>query len=154
MSDRERWIVYPLLFLALGSALRDKLFKVTSTKQLRCEQLVLVDTAGREQALLDGQSLNFELQGQENGYIVSNTINANSLLQRGEPVVTARQFNSQGMWLVQVLNRFFQQVQQLQGQQGVRQIPSQRQAPPAPSSTAREPAAEAVKPDGEPANAP
>ena len=25
MSDRERWIVYPLLFLALGAALRDKL---------------------------------------------------------------------------------------------------------------------------------
>ena len=25
MSERERWIVYPLLFFALGAALRDKL---------------------------------------------------------------------------------------------------------------------------------
>ena len=25
MTERERWIVYPLLFLALGAALRDKL---------------------------------------------------------------------------------------------------------------------------------
>ena len=46
MNDRERWIVYPLLFLALGAALRDKLAKQTSAKQIVCEQLYLVDAEG------------------------------------------------------------------------------------------------------------
>ena len=36
MSTRERWIVYPLLFLTLGIALRDK---VVPPRQIRCEQL-------------------------------------------------------------------------------------------------------------------
>ncbi len=36
MSTRERWIVYPLLFLTLGIALRDK---VNPPRQIRCEQL-------------------------------------------------------------------------------------------------------------------
>jgi hypothetical protein len=31
MTERERWIVYPLLFLALGAALRDKLVDRTTT---------------------------------------------------------------------------------------------------------------------------
>ena len=32
MTERERWIVYPLLFLALGAALRDKLSEHTKTQ--------------------------------------------------------------------------------------------------------------------------
>lgn len=43
MSDRERWIVYPLLFLALGAALRDKLAKKSVTEHLVCKQLTVVD---------------------------------------------------------------------------------------------------------------
>ena len=35
MTERERWIVYPLLFLALGAALRDKLSEHTKTKTHR-----------------------------------------------------------------------------------------------------------------------
>ena len=35
MTERERWIVYPLLFLALGAALRDKLVDRTTTKTHR-----------------------------------------------------------------------------------------------------------------------
>jgi hypothetical protein len=42
MNDRERWIVYPLLFLALGASLRDKLFDQTRSRSVVCEQLVLV----------------------------------------------------------------------------------------------------------------
>jgi hypothetical protein len=40
MTERERWIVYPLLFLALGAALRDKLFDQTTSKSIICEDIV------------------------------------------------------------------------------------------------------------------
>ena len=43
MSERERWIVYPLLFFALGSALRDKLLQRIESKEIYCESLKIVD---------------------------------------------------------------------------------------------------------------
>jgi hypothetical protein len=54
MNERERWIVYPLLFLALGAALRDKLIDRTTTKSIICQELVVVDEQplGREPVLL------------------------------------------------------------------------------------------------------
>ena len=54
MSERERWIVYPLLFLALGAALRDKLVDRTTTKSIICQELIVVDEQplGREPILL------------------------------------------------------------------------------------------------------
>jgi len=44
MSERERWIVYPLLFFALGAALRDKFTQQVRTDrldagQIACEEL-------------------------------------------------------------------------------------------------------------------
>lgn len=50
MTERERWIVYPLLFLALGAALRDKLVERTTAKSIVCQELSIVDEepAGRE----------------------------------------------------------------------------------------------------------
>jgi hypothetical protein len=39
MTERERWIVYPLLFLALGASLRDKLFNLTQAQTVVCEKL-------------------------------------------------------------------------------------------------------------------
>jgi len=50
MSERERWIVYPLLFLALGAALRDKLIDLTSTKHIVCQELIVMgdERPGRE----------------------------------------------------------------------------------------------------------
>ena len=47
MTERERWIVYPLLFLALGAALRDKLFDSTTTKSIVCQELTVVDEEPR-----------------------------------------------------------------------------------------------------------
>jgi hypothetical protein len=41
MTERERWIVYPLLFLALGAALRDKLSEHTKTKSIECQELIV-----------------------------------------------------------------------------------------------------------------
>ncbi len=41
MTERERWVVYPLLFLALGAALRDKLSEHTKTKTIECQELIV-----------------------------------------------------------------------------------------------------------------
>jgi hypothetical protein len=43
MNERERWVVYPLLFLALGAALRDKLIDRTTTKRIICEELMVCE---------------------------------------------------------------------------------------------------------------
>jgi len=43
MSERERWIVYPLLFFALGAAVRDKLFQRVQAKEIHCESLKVID---------------------------------------------------------------------------------------------------------------
>ncbi len=37
MSERERWVVYPILFLTLGIALRDKMFQRVATKAVSTE---------------------------------------------------------------------------------------------------------------------
>lgn len=49
MTERERWIVYPLLFLALGAGLRDKLFDQTRSKSIECQELTVSaeERAGR-----------------------------------------------------------------------------------------------------------
>jgi hypothetical protein len=54
MSERERWVVYPLLFLALGASLRDKLVDRTTSKSIACQELLIVDEQplGREPVLL------------------------------------------------------------------------------------------------------
>lgn len=54
MTERERWIVYPLLFLALGTALRDKLSEQTNTKLIRCQELVVTgeEIGGKEGEVL------------------------------------------------------------------------------------------------------
>lgn len=49
MSERERWIVYPLLFFALGAALRDKFTQQVRTDtlhagQISCEKLLVMDS--------------------------------------------------------------------------------------------------------------
>jgi hypothetical protein len=46
MSERERWIVYPLLFLALGVALRDTMIRPV-TDEVRCRRLVVYDVRDR-----------------------------------------------------------------------------------------------------------
>ncbi len=40
MTDRERWTVYPLLFLALGISLKDKLARSVETDRIECKTLV------------------------------------------------------------------------------------------------------------------
>jgi len=43
MSERERWIIYPLLFFALGAAVRDKILHRIDVKEIYCESLKIVD---------------------------------------------------------------------------------------------------------------
>lgn len=43
MSERERWIIYPLLFFALGAAVRDKILHRVDAKEIYCESLKIVD---------------------------------------------------------------------------------------------------------------
>ncbi len=43
MSERERWIIYPLLFFALGAAVRDKILHRIDAKEIFCESLRIVD---------------------------------------------------------------------------------------------------------------
>jgi hypothetical protein len=58
VTTRERWIVYPLLFLALGASLRDKLIGRVETESLfaqtiECGRLELLDAQGQPRILLD-----------------------------------------------------------------------------------------------------
>lgn len=45
MSERERWTIYPLLFLALGASLKDKILpdRDIEATLIRCQQLEVVD---------------------------------------------------------------------------------------------------------------
>ncbi len=52
MSDRERWIIYPLLFMALGVALRDKIIKTTASQRIQSESLLVADSTGNTIAVL------------------------------------------------------------------------------------------------------
>jgi hypothetical protein len=51
MSERERWIVYPLLFLTMGIALRDKVIQPISD-EVRCRRLAVYDENDRKVAEL------------------------------------------------------------------------------------------------------
>lgn len=84
MSERERWIVYPLLFLALGSALRDKMLKQTTAERIICEKmycesLSLVDKQGRQLALLENGTLQLDA-------VRANNMDASNYLRRGQPL--------------------------------------------------------------------
>lgn len=40
MSNRERWIIYPLLFLALGTSLKSKITRTLTVDEVRCRTLI------------------------------------------------------------------------------------------------------------------
>lgn len=130
MNDRERWIVYPLLFLALGAALRDKLAKQTSAKQIVCEQLYLVDAEGRPKGVLTGEGLTFD--GRGNGLVVANTVNAEAYFQNDRPLAEAT-----GQLLLKPFLQFFSQLGTAQNPKpkGRLRVVPRRRAPdqPAPS---------------------
>ena len=52
MSNRERWTVYPLLFLTLGIVLKDKLTKVLNADVVYCKTLVVTDRDQQERVVV------------------------------------------------------------------------------------------------------
>ena len=50
MSSRERWTVYPLLFLTLGIALKDKVTRSVDTDLVVCQRLFVTDQLGKDVA--------------------------------------------------------------------------------------------------------
>ncbi len=62
MTDRERWTVYPLLFLALGVSLKDKLTQSITTNEVRCKamicnELLVANAAGTDRLQAVGGNL-------------------------------------------------------------------------------------------------
>jgi len=57
MTDRERWTVYPLLFLALGVSLKDKLTSTVNTKNLVCNSLQVNDPKTNSRVSVDGHAV-------------------------------------------------------------------------------------------------
>jgi hypothetical protein len=53
MNERERWIIYPLLFFALGAALRDKFLQRVETKDLASHQVVAKEVVCQTLSILD-----------------------------------------------------------------------------------------------------
>jgi hypothetical protein len=52
MTDRERWTVYPLLFLTLGIAVKDKLLRLSNVDTVLCNTLVVHDGKGNEKVVI------------------------------------------------------------------------------------------------------
>jgi hypothetical protein len=57
MTDRERWTVYPLLFLALGITVKDKLVNLVNVKfvnaeRVSCNALVVTDRGGKDRVVI------------------------------------------------------------------------------------------------------
>ena len=52
MTSRERWTVYPLLFLTLGITLKDKVTKEITTERVNCRSMVVTDREGKPQISL------------------------------------------------------------------------------------------------------
>ncbi|HEX4412508.1 MAG TPA: hypothetical protein VH107_02695 [Lacipirellulaceae bacterium] len=137
MSDRERWIIYPLLFLALGAALRDKFVEPTVRKSIVCQELTVVDddVPGQEGArILAKIGPNSEAAG-------SGVVLVNGALEV-TGVLNANQYAIQGHLLTptfQAMFEFFRWLQAAQQQQhgvvrGVRPVNPPTATPPAVKS--------------------
>lgn len=132
MSERERWIVYPLLFLALGAGLRDKLFDQTTSKRIVCQELTVVDEAppGREPLLLAriGRLESSATGAPAGGYLavngplsVAGPVDAQAYAIRGVPLVPN--------WQAIVSPDFLRALQQALQQTGPREAPAPANRP-------------------------
>ena len=122
MSERERWIVYPLLFLALGAALRDKLAKQTRAENVVCERIYLTDSEGRPMGELTGQALQLGSAEIRCANLNAIQVNAQTLLQAGRPI---SQLMGQGVSWPQLL-QFLQRLGALQVEPTGPSQPAQR----------------------------
>lgn len=147
MSERERWVVYPLLFLALGAALRDKLVDRTTTKSIVCQELTVVEEEpdghrpvrvlariGRNEAATNSAAA---------GYLIVNGEVAVEGDVRVDGIVNANQFAMQGALLSPPMPgigiSFPDLLRALQAAQGARQPPAQQGNQPADQATTKTP---------------
>ncbi len=56
MSSRERWTVYPLLFLTLGIALKDKIVKLVNVDTVICKTLEVTDQQGNARVIVSSNA--------------------------------------------------------------------------------------------------
>lgn len=165
MTERERWVVYPLLFLALGAALRDKLIDRTTTKSIVCQELLVIDEQplGREPVLLarigraersasGGPSKGqFLLNGQVNvngQVIVDGAINAKLYAYQGIPIVPALRAVFPGVSLPDLLRAIPQAVAPEPGGNAPPAAP--QTTPPVEQSRPADPADDASEPPQSP----
>ena len=52
MSNRERWTVYPLIFMTLGIAVKDKITRLVQTDSVVCRELKVTDRQGKPQVIV------------------------------------------------------------------------------------------------------
>jgi hypothetical protein len=52
MTSRERWTVYPLLFLTMGISLKDKVAKLVNVDHVICKTLEVTDSQGKPRVVI------------------------------------------------------------------------------------------------------
>jgi hypothetical protein len=146
MTERERWIVYPLLFLALGAALRDKLFDRTTTKSIVCQELMVVDAEPIGSAPVNVLARIGRIEPNSGGPS-SGLLMLNGRLDV-QGVVNAHQYRYQGVPFVPALPMgvtwpdFFRAMQQAAQNKRQGDAPAQPEATPQESSRPAEPLAD------------
>ena len=90
MSERERWIIYPLLFLALGAAMRDKIFNLTRSQKVVCEGLAVYHNGDPQHpvAILGAERMGIvpAIDFLNVNRVRANVIDADEIRHRGKPV--------------------------------------------------------------------
>ncbi|MCH8921848.1 MAG: hypothetical protein IIA67_01730, partial [Planctomycetes bacterium] len=82
MSTRERWIVYPLLALALGSSMKSQIIHRFECRTLVASKIEIVDRQSRRQAVLQSTSEGGELSLISPKTAAQTTISPNSIRTR------------------------------------------------------------------------
>lgn len=77
MTDRERWTVYPLIFLTLGIAVKDKISRAIDTDELHCKRLVC------KEVVEGGRAVYGEVNA---GAVNAKTVNAGVVQAKGAAV--------------------------------------------------------------------
>jgi hypothetical protein len=146
MTERERWIVYPLLFLALGAALRDKLFDRTTSKSIVCQELTVVDAepVGNRQVRVLAKIGRTEpnVGAPSSGYLIVNgqldvqgVVNAQQYRYQGVPFVPAFQGLPLGISWPDLLRAMQQAAESRQPQNAPPQPPETQATQPQPAET-------------------
>lgn len=124
MTERERWIVYPLLFLALGAALRDKLIKQTFSERIECELLVCDDIVARNKVQANVAVRSPLLEADS---VTAGRVNSAAVLQGGQPVLSINP---------QYLPQLLQRMGLLQTAPPTQRLPQQQEQPSEPEESA------------------